>query len=169
MRYNIPKKREVAEDPEQDVYFWDGEVCVTSRVITIGNPPTNTISVLNLNGVSLNQDRVSGIAFLSYTICGIFFATFGVASYSKYALLSFVLLVASCLIFYRLLKTSWSVTLKMGGLLADEVFTAKRRDWAERFAAAVGRAMANEQNQRGSGGQAVHQAPIFPDPTFSRN
>jgi hypothetical protein len=167
VRYRIHRRQKIEENPEPDVYFWDGEVCVTSRIISIGDPATSTLSVPNLHGVSLNQDRCSGLGFLAYTICGIFFGVFGVASYPKYPVLCFILLGSAGLILYRLLRTNWSVTLKMGGILSDEVFTSHRREWAEKFAAAVGRAMAAAQS--GDGDSPMPSQAILPDPVFSRN
>jgi len=179
MRYNIPEKREVSQDPDQDVYFWDGSVCVRSSVITIGNPPTNTISIQNLQGVSLSKGKRNGFLVTIYII-GLLFLT-PITALSiwldkelKAWIISFGLSLINLWLFIRfcleIRPLPWAVTMKMGGMLADEVFTSRNQKWAEQFSQAVSQAIMIEQHRRGGGGQTAYQPePVFPDSTNSRN
>ena len=183
MRFEIPKNRrkQIAQDPEQDVYFWDGQVCVRSSVITVGNPPINTISVQNLHGVAYeNKPRsfiwplffgLLGFVFLM-TTASLFISSSATGNDSIGLALAFPMLALTTWFFYKALASPAShlVTLKMGGLLGDEIFSSKSKEWAEKFSHAVSQAIMIEQHRRGGGGQAVYQPePIFPDPTHARN
>lgn len=169
MRYRIHRSRQIEEQPEQDVYFWDGEVCVTSQVVTVGNPSTNTISVKNLNGVSLSRGGMSVLPFFVNLICAVFFIFMGVSAHiASYKVFCWVLLGISAFIFYKLLRNPWEVTLKMGGILDDEVFSSYRKEWAEKFHQAVTDAISSGGGT-GQGGQHVPHEAILPDPVFTRN
>jgi hypothetical protein len=179
VRHKIPERREIAEDPDQDVYFWDGQVCVRSSVITIGDPPTNTISVQNLQGVSLSKNKpdiasiflfaLGGCLFLGMTALGVW-ADWAEFKWWIFNLSLGVMALWFCIrLALELHPSPWQITMKLGGMLADEVFSSHDQQWAEKFAQAVSQAIAIEQHRRGGGGQSVPQAPIFPDPTSSRN
>ena len=62
----------------------------------------------------------------------------------------------------------WEVTLKKGGILGDESFETRSQQWAQTLSDAISRAIIASRSS-GSGGQAVAQEAIFPDPVFTRN
>ena len=66
-------------------------------------------------------------------------------------------------------ESPWQVRLKIGGMLADEVFSNHNQEWAEKFSQAVSYALSVEQHRRSGGTQPLPPPPIFPPATFSRN
>ena len=179
MGYRIPADRTfIFQKPEQDIYFHDGHICVTSGAITIGNPPTNTISIQNLNGVSLSQEKVTPWSLVFWSLGSLLFIALVVVCFFSDNWRDYLIFIGSlgliagmfiAKLIHELLPRPWDVTIKIGGMMADEVFSNPNQEWAEKFAQAVSYALSVEQHRRGGGGQAVPQAPIFPSPTLGRN
>ena len=167
MRYRIYKKRHIEEQPDQDVYFWDGEVCVSSSTVTVGDPATTTISVPSLHGVDF-ASRQSTLSLGPMVLSGCV-AFFGFMMLQMSVAFAVAMFVCAAVILWKFFNLGgYDVTLRMGGVLNDHIFTSRNRRWAERFASAVGQAIAHK-NHGGSGGQYVASEAILPDPVFTRN
>jgi hypothetical protein len=171
VRYEVRKnlQRHIQQDRESDVYFWDGEVCVRSTAITVGNPPSNTISIAGLQGVSVSRAEGSTLGILGGTLVLILFLFLGFSSVLKFPFVGgFFLLLAGWVGWLLFRPAPWQVILKSGGLLSDEVFSSDSEDWARRFGDAVSQAIL-ARHPGGSGGQPVPAQAIFPDPVLTRN
>lgn len=167
MRYQIHRRRNIEQQPEQDVYFWDGEVFVSSSVVSIGDPATTTISVPSLQGVDF-RSRQSSISIGGMLLSGCV-AFFGVLMLQISVAFAVAMFACSVAILWKFFNVGgYDVTLRLGGVLNDQIFTSRKRSWAEKFAAAVGQAIAS-RSRGGSGGQDVPHSVIFPDPVLIRN
>ena len=162
-------KRQVSEDLKNDVYFWDGVVCVRSTAITIGSPVTTTISVPNLEGVSVRKRESSTIGMLCGCFVVLFLWLFGLSCIREFLWVGSFLIALSAWPIYLMFKPRpWEVSLKKGGILADESFETKSEQWARMLSEAISRAiMATRES--GSGGQFSSKQGIFPDPVLTRN
>lgn len=171
MRYEVRKslQRHIQQDPVSDVYFWDGEVCVRSSGITVGNPPTNTISVPSLQGVVVAKAEGSILGTLGGSLVLILFLFLGFSGMrTSWLVGGFFLGLAGWVGWLMFRPSPWQVVLKQGGLLSDEVFTSHSEDWARRFGDAVSQAIMARASG-GSGGQQIPSQAIFPDPVLTRN
>jgi len=179
MAHRIPADRVfIFQRPEQEIYFNDGHICVTSGAITVGNPPTNTISIQNLFGVSLSKAGTDWFWLIVFFIGALFFTGLTLFSaisdyegrwYFAFAFGIFALWFWIRLYLDHLRESPWEVKLKIGGMTADEVFLNPNQEWAEKFSQAVSYALTVEQHRRSGGTQPLPPPPIFPNPTFSRN
>lgn len=167
MRQGLQKR--IEQDPESDVFFWDGEVCVRSTAITVGNPPQNTISIHNLNGVSVSKGHSSILGMLACLIVLLFFWFLGFSTIKSSPWVGGFLLILSAWPAWLMARPApWEVLLKQGGMLADEIFTSRSEKWAKLFCDAVSQAII-QRKTGGSGGQPVAVEAIFPDPVLTRN
>lgn len=167
MRKNLEKL--VSQDLENDVYFWDGNICVRSTAITIGNPPSVTISVPNLSGVSVQREQTSLIVTFATAVLLLFFMLMGFGYLPKYPVIGSFFLLLCAWPAARLLRSDrWEVTLKQGGILADESFTSRSQQWSHQLCQAVSQAISASRSS-GSGGHGGLSTPIFPNPVLTRN
>ena len=171
MRYEARKaaSRQIQEDQSNDIYFWDGVICVRSTAITIGSPPTTTISVRNLQGVSIAKREATAMSMICGSLVVLFLWLFGFAWIKESTGLGVATLLLSAWPIYLMFRPRpWEVTLKKGGMLADEHFETKSQQWAQTLTDAISRAIIASRSS-GSGGQPVAQEAIFPDPVLTRN
>ena len=171
MRYEVRKAatRQIQEDQQNDIYFWDGVVCVRSTAVTIGSPPTTTISVPNLQGVSIAKREASAMSMICGSLVVLLMWLCGFAWIKEFTGLGVVALTLSAWPLYLMFRPRpWEVTLKKGGILGDESFETRSQQWAQTLSDAISRAIIASRSS-GSGGQAVAQEAIFPDPVFTRN
>jgi hypothetical protein len=170
VRYSIPKRphAEIQQDLENDVFFWDGEVCVRSSVVTIGNPPSNVISIANLQGASIDREKLKTVDLITNSLfLFILLAAVFVLGWVHPWLAVAPLLLSAVPVYLMIRPRPWVITLKKGGVLADEYFCSKDKKWSHDFVRSVTQAIMG--NRGGSGGQSVHAYPIFPDPVLSKN
>lgn len=165
MRYQVLKPRASSQDLDQGVFFWDGEVGVTSNAVTIGNPAHTTIAVNSLQGVTTKThpaDYSLGkllAGFVMLLLAGIFYKNITVC-------VAFVL-IGSVFFWKSPKKAFYEVTLKLGGAFSDHILTSFDKEWAQKFSESVTNAMFHKSS--GGGGSNFPAQAILPDPVLTRN
>ena len=150
------------------VYFDDGTITVSGKMITLGSPYNQTYNLATIVGVAHGREKTS-LGQILWIVIGVIVALLGLANLQPNPVFGWTFALLSCAILWKTITgTSRSyVELKFGGLNNQMLFMRKMEQ-AEHLAASINMAI-QDMHTPPEPGQPVQSAPIFPSPVFSRN
>jgi len=151
------------------VYYDDGTIIVSGKMITLGSPYNQTYNLATIVGVAHGNDNSGKSVKVFWIILAVFGIFFGLSDWRNSIILGSTIIAGSVAILAKMiqgLERSY-VELKFGGL-NNQMLYMKRMDGAEALAVAIKMAM-HDLNTPPNPGQSVQLSPIFPDPVLSRN
>ncbi len=150
------------------VYFDDGTIIVSGKMITLGSPYNQTYNLATIVGVAHGREKTS-LGQILWIIVGSFIGLLGLVNLERSPVFGWTFALMSCAILWKTVAgTSRSyVELKFGGLNNQMLFMRKMEQ-AEDLAASINMAI-QDMHTPPEPGQPVQSAPIFPSPVFSRN
>ena len=152
------------------LYYDDGTISVSGRIISVGAPYNQTYNLASIVGIAHGKDKSGQLACLMWTILSVFGLLFGIAVITTDSpIFGGTILLGSAAILWKTLQKYERpyVELKYGGLNNQMLFM-KKMEQAEHLAAAINMAI-QDMHTPPEPGQPVQHAPIFPDPIISRN
>lgn len=151
------------------VYYDDGTIIVSGKMITLGSPYNQTYNLATIVGVAHGNDNSGKSVKVFWIILAVFGIFFGLSDWRNSIILGSTIIAGSVAILAKMiqgLERSY-VELKFGGLNNQMLFM-KRMEQAEHLAASINMAI-QDMHTPPEPGQPVQSAPIFPSPVFSRN
>lgn len=151
------------------VYYDDGTITVSGKMITLGSPYNQTYNLATIVGVAHGKDNSGKSVKVFWIILAVFGVFFGLSDWRNSIILGSTIIAGSVAILAKMiqgLERSY-VELKFGGLNNQMLFM-KRMEQAEHLAASINMAI-QDMHTPPEPGQPVQSAPIFPSPVFSRN
>jgi hypothetical protein len=151
------------------VYYDDGTIIVSGKMITLGSPYNQTYNLATIVGVAHGNDNTGKSVKVFWIILAVFGIFFGLSDWRNSIILGSTIIAGSVAILAKMiqgLERSY-VELKFGGLNNQMLFM-KRMEQAEHLAASINMAI-QDMHTPPKPGQPVQSAPIFPSPVFSRN
>ena len=150
------------------VYFDDGTIIVSGKMITLGSPYNQTYNLATIVGVAHGREKTSLSQFL-WIMIGAIIGLLGLVNLEQSPVFGCTFALISCAILWKTFAgTSRSyVELKFGGLNNQMLFMRKMEQ-AEHLAASINMAI-QDMHTPPEPGQPIQSAPIFPSPVFSRN
>jgi len=151
------------------VYYDDGTIIVSGKMITLGSPYNQTYNLATIVGVAHGNDNSGKSVKVFWIILAVFGVFFGLSDWRNSIILGSTIIVGSVAILAKMiqgLERSY-VELKFGGLNNQMLFM-KRMEQAEHLAASINMAI-QDMHTPPEPGQPIQSAPIFPSPVFSRN
>ena len=151
------------------VYYDDGTIIVSGKMITLGSPYNQTYNLATIVGVAHGNDNSGKSVKVFWIILAVFGIFFGLSDWRNSIILGSTIIAGSVAILAKMiqgLERSY-VELKFGGLNNQMLFM-KRMEQAEHLAAYINMAI-QDMHTPPEPGQPVQSAPIFPSPVFSRN
>jgi len=152
------------------VYYDDGIISLSGRVISVGAPYNQTYNLAGIVGTAHGKDKAGRLACLMWIILSVFGLLFGISCISTNSpILGGTIFLASAAILWKTLPKYERpyVELKFGGLNNQMLYMKKIED-AEGLAVAINMAI-RDMHTPPEPGQPVQHAPIFPSPVFTRN
>jgi hypothetical protein len=150
------------------VYYDDGTISVSGKMITLGSPYNQTYNLAPIVGVAHGREKTS-LGQILWIIVGSFIGLLGLVNLERSPVFGWTFALMSCAILWKTVAgTSRSyVELKFGGLNNQMLFMRKMQQ-AEHLAASINMAI-QDMHTPPEPGQPVQTPPIFPSPVFSRN
>jgi hypothetical protein len=152
------------------VYYDDGTISVSGRIILVGAPFNQTYNLASIVGIAHGKDKRGQLVSLMWTILSVFGLLFGISCITTDSpILGGTIFLGSAAILWKTIKSSSRpyVELKFGGLNNQMLFMRKMEQ-AEHLAASINMAI-QDMHTPPEPGQPVQTPPIFPSPVFSRN
>jgi len=150
------------------VYFDDGTITVSGKMITLGSPHNQTYNLATIVGVAHGREKTS-LGQILWIVIGVIVGLLGLVNLQPNPVFGWTFSLLSCAILWKTIAgTSRSyVELKFGGLNNQMLFMRKMEQ-AEHLVASINMAI-QDMHTPPEPGQPVQSAPIFPSPVFSRN
>jgi hypothetical protein len=156
------------EEPAEAVFYDDGTIRVTQRMIVIGSPQNQAFAVPQVIGVSRYQKQGGLSTFFGMLI---FFAAFMIGMallYNHLYIIGIVFAVFGAYVLKETLTFDWCVSLQFGGL-NNHTLTMKSKQYAVELSEAIMSAINSNSTPPPSGGETVSYQPYFPSPVNIRN
>jgi hypothetical protein len=150
------------------VYYDDGTIAVSGKMITLGSPYNQTYNLATIVGVAYGREKTSLGQILCIMI-GVISGLLGLVNLEQNPVFGWTFALMSCAILWKTIASTSRpyVELKFGGLNNQMLFMRKMEQ-AEHLAASINMAI-QDMHTPPEPGQPVQPAPIFPSPVFSRN
>jgi hypothetical protein len=151
------------------LYYDDGTISVSSRMIVVGAPYNQSYNLASIIGIAHGKDESGKSVKVLWIILAVFGVFFGLSDWQNSKFLSTTIIAGSVAILAKMiqgLERSY-VELKFGGLNNQMLFM-KKMEQAEHLSAAINMAI-QDMHTPPEPGQAIQSTPIFPSPVFSRN
>ncbi len=156
------------EEPAEAVFYDDGTIRVTQKMIAIGAPHNQAFSVPQVIGVSYYQKEDGVLTFfgmLLFFIAAILATTFFC---TRSYIAGGIFTVFGLYVIKKTLTYDWYVSLQFGGM-NNHTLTMKTKQYAVELSNAIMAAINSNQTPPPSGGTPVTYQPYFPSPVSSRN
>ncbi len=157
-----------SEEPTEAVFYDDGTIRVTQKMIVFGTPHNQAFSVPQVIGVSYYQkeDGVSTFfGMILFFIAAIISTAF---LYNRNYIAGALFAVFGLYVIKKTLTYDWYVSLQFGGM-NNHTLTMKTKQYAVELSNAIMAAINSNQTPPPSGGTPVAYQPYFPSPVSSRN
>lgn len=156
------------EEPAETVFYDDGTIRVTQKLIVFGAPHNQVFAVPQVIGVSCYQ-KEDGVCtffgmmlfFLAAIISAAFF-------YNRNYIAGGIFAAFGLYVIKKTLTYNWYISLQFGGI-NNHTLTMKSKQYAVELSDAIINAINSNQAPPPSGGSPVIYQPYFPSPVGSRN
>lgn len=156
------------EEPAEAVFYDDGTIRVTQKMIVFGAPHNQAFAVPQVIGVSHYKKEEGLSTFLGMLL---FFSAFIISIallHSRNYIAGIIFAVFGSYVLKQTLTFDWCVSLQFGGL-NNHTLIMKSKQYAVELSDAIINAINSNQTQPPSGGSPVIYQPYFPSPVSSRN
>jgi hypothetical protein len=156
------------EESTEAVFYDDGTIRVTQKMIVFGAPHNQAFSVPQVIGVSYYQKEDGVCTFfgmLLFFIAAILATTF---LCTRSYIAAGIFAVFGLYVIKKTLTYDWYVSLQFGGM-NNHTLTMKTKQYAVELSNAIMAAINSNQTPPPSGGTPVTYQPYFPSPVSSRN
>ena len=150
------------------VYFDDGTIIVSGKMITLGSPYNQTYNLATIVGVAHGREKTS-LGEVMWIMIGVIVGLLGLVNLERSPVFGWTFALMSCGILWKTISGTCRphVELKFGGLNNQMLFMTNVVQ-AQHLAASINMAI-QDMHTPPEPGQPVQSAPIFPSPVFSRN
>jgi hypothetical protein len=150
------------------VYFDDGTIAVSGKMITLGSPYNQTYNLATIVGVAHGREKTS-LGQILWIMIGLILCLLGLANLKENPVFGWTFALMSCVILWKTIAGTCRpyVELKFGGLNNQMLYMTNIAQ-SEHLAAAINMAI-QDMHTPPEPGQTVQPPPIFPSPVFSRN
>ena len=156
------------EEPAEAVFYDDGTIRVTQKMIVFGAPHNQAFAVPQVIGVSRYKKEEGFSTFLGMLL---FFSAFIISIallHNRNYIAGIIFAVFGLYVLKQTLTFDWCVCLQFGGL-NNHTLTMKSKEYAVELSDAIMNAINANQTPPPSGGTPVAYQPYFPRPVSSRN
>ena len=157
-----------SEEPTEAVFYDDGIIRVTQRMIVIGAPQNQVFAVPQVIGVSRYKKEEGLSTFFGMLVFSAAFMISLALLLNHYYFTGIVFTVFAIYVLKQTLTFDWCVSLQFGGL-NNHTLTMKSKQYAVELSDAIMNAINSNQLPPPSGGEPVAYQPYFPNPVNSRN
>ena len=155
------------EEPTEAVFYDDGTIRVTQKMIVFGAPHNQAFAVPQVIGVSHYKKEEGIFTVLGFLVSFSSLIISAVLAFNHNYIAAIIFAVFGLYVLKKTLTFDWCVCLQFGGL-NNHTLTMKSKQYAVELSDAIICAINSNQTPPPSGGTPVYQ-PYFPSPVSSRN
>ena len=157
-----------SEEPTEAVFYDDGAIRVTQRMIVIGPPQNQVFAVPQVIGVSRYQKEGGLSTFFGMSLFFIAFIISFTLLCNRFYITGIVFAAFGAYVLKETFTFDWCVSLQFGGM-NNHTLTMKSKQYAVELSDAIISAINSNQLPPPSGGEPVAYQPYFPNPVNSLN